>query len=445
METLWFAALLSAICLEGLARKYIPGMPPAAMYFLKDVILLYGWLRFRPAASVQRTASYLYRGFGLVMAASMVWTVVELVNPDQESFLLGLIGLRSYWLWWLAPPVIANVVRSPKVKRRAIYVLAVMALGVSALAATQFAAPADSRWNLYSVKDGEDVYAADVATVASTGKARVSGTFTFLSGFADFTLTIPALLLSLGLEEGERRTRRLAFAGGLAVAATLPMAGSRSSVVYGIVILFLMVWTAGLLFTRVGRRIFVAGGLALVAAGFAFPEAILGVQSRFGDAEETTGRFADLATFLPPVALVSLDYPAIGIGTGMVQNVRFSFNIKSQLSPESEVGRYLVELGPVGFLLVWTAKLGLMVGLLRASSILKRAGKRGSAGMALSYAAVTMTGNLAFDHNWQALYFMGCGFILAEVTRAMEKRPQVAVQTDVSPVAIPSGETPLAI
>jgi hypothetical protein len=56
-----------------------------------------------------------------------------------------------------------------------------------------------------------------------------------------------------------------------------------------------------------------------------------------------------------------------------------------------------------------------MVALLRSYSILKRAGRRGSSGAALSYAAMTMVGNLTFDHNWQALYFMGCGFVLAEV------------------------------
>jgi len=75
----------------------------------------------------------------------------------------------------------------------------------------------------------------------------------------------------------------------------------------------------------------------------------------------------------------------------------------------------------------------LIVALLRAYAILKRAGRRGAAAAALSYALLTMNGNLTFDHIWQALYFMGCGFILSEVVavqRANVTVPLVARPRD---------------
>ena len=53
--------------------------------------------------------------------------------------------------------------------------------------------------------------------------------------------------------------------------------------------------------------------------------------------------------------------------------------------------------------------------LLRARAILRRAGRRGASAAALSYAILTLVGSLTYDHIWQALYFMGCGFVLAEV------------------------------
>jgi hypothetical protein len=34
-----------------------------------------------------------------------------------------------------------------------------------------------------------------------------------------------------------------------------------------------------------------------------------------------------------------------------------------------------------------------------------------------------MLGNLTFDHIWQALYFLGCGFILSEVVSVMRPPP----------------------
>ena len=121
----------------------------------------------------------------------------------------------------------------------------------------------------------------------------------------------------------------------------------------------------------------------------------------------------------------------------MQQNARYSFNLVSQWQQEGEIERYLTELGPVGFLLIWTAKLGLVFALLRAYAILKRAGKRGAAGAALSYAVLTMIGSLAFDHNWQALYFTGCGFILAEVVPLLRAGLPVPAPAPVAQVALP--------
>jgi hypothetical protein len=422
MQIVWYAFLISAICLEGLGRKYLPQVPPIAFYFLKDAVLLFGYLQFRPPPSVRRAVRYLYRGFGIVMVAGIGWTVMEMFNPEHQSVLLGLIGLRAYWLWWIAPPVVAGFLQDATQKRRAIYVLLGVALLVSVLAAFQFASPADSDLNLYSVYDGEEIHASDMATVQATGRARVASTFSFLSGFVDFCLLVPALLLSIGLETQDTRLRRAAMVATACAAAVIPMSGSRSSVVLGAAVLVLMAWSSGLFFTRVGRRILVGGVVAAILAVVAFPDAILGVQSRFEDTDETSSRFIETAAVLPPVAMSFYSYPALGIGTGMQQNGRAALHVQTEWVSEAEAARILIELGPVGYLIVWTAKLGLVIGLGRAYKLLKRAGRRGAAGAALSYAVLTMLGSLAFDHVWQALYFLGCGFILAEVTSVMRQQ-----------------------
>jgi hypothetical protein len=433
VKTAWYVALVAAICFEGLGRKYLPQIPSVAFYLLKDVVLLFGFFRFRPPAYLSRVARHLYRGFTIVWGLGVLWTTIEIFNPEHGSFLLGLIGMRAYWLWWFAPPLVAHMLSNEKQKERAIYVLTGTAALVAFFAALQFAFPGNATLNIYSTVDGEEV---QQTIITATGRGRVSSTFSYITGFADFMILIPTLIMSFGLDAREPRLRRIAFIVTSMTAAVVPMSGARSSVLIGGGILVVAAWSAGLFFTTAGRRLLIGGVVAAVLAVVVFPDAFIGVQSRFESAEETNERFVlAAATVVPPLALAKFDYPAFGLGTGMLQNARASMRIPVKMEVEAEVGRYLVELGPFGFLLVWTAKIGLTVALLRAYGLLKRAGRRGAASAALCYAILAMIGNLAFDHIWQALYFMGCGFILAEVISVLRARAALAAASTTTATA----------
>ncbi len=246
---------------------------------------MFGYFSFPPPPSVRRAVRYLYGGFGVVLVAGVVWTAIELANPSQESWMLGLIGFRAYWLWWIAPPLVAGFLQDEKRKRQAINVLVGTAILISVLAAFQFASPADSNLNLYSVVDGQEIHASDMATVATTGRARVASTFAFLSGFGDFCLLVPTLLLSIGLEAKEKRIRYAALFATACAAAVIPMSGSRGSVLLGGLVLVVMAWSSGLFFTRIGRRVLLGGVAAAILAVVVFPDAIFGVESRFEDAD----------------------------------------------------------------------------------------------------------------------------------------------------------------
>lgn len=440
MAGVWFTALFSSICLEGLGRKYLPGIPSIAFYFLKDVVLFVGYVLFRPSASVSKTIRNLYRGFGVFWIVGCVWTIIDAFNPTQTSPLLAVVGLRAYWVWWLAPAIIAQVINKEVSRRHAIYVLVGMSIGIAALAVLQFFASPTSALNLYTVVDGEEVYAGDVATISTTGRARVASTFSFVTGFQDFTVLVPTLLLSLGLEAKQGRLRNAAFLGTLVTAAVLPMSGSRSSLLLGGIVLIVAAWTSGLLFTRIGRRIMIGGLLAAVLSLTLFPEAFSGVQDRFDNAEETQSRYLNaIEAFVPPMAIARVDTDFLGVGTGTQQNAHTYLHVAVDWNEESETGRYLVELGPIGFLAVWLSKLGLMVALFRAAKLLKNAGRRGAAAAAMSYGVLTFNGNLTFDHVWQALYFVGCGFILAAVVSATRSAATAAQPAEpAAHVALPA-------
>jgi hypothetical protein len=420
----WFAALFWTICFEGLGRRYLPAIPSVAFYVLKDVVLIIGFFRFPPPANYQRTVKFLYSGFQVFWIATFVWTVIQFFNPDHASVTLGLLGLRAYWLWWMAPVLVAGVLQSPETKKRAIIMLSVTVIVISAFAAVQFVSPSTSAVNLYTVQNGKEIY-ADTAALATTGRARVSATFTFLSGFGAFTILIPTLLLSIGMGTDDKRSRKYALTAMAVSAAALPMTGSRGTFMMGVAVLGLTAWAAGLFFTKLGRRVIVGVCAGALLSTVAFPDAFLGLASRFENKDETSSRLTELLDFLPVVSLLNQDYPMGGIGTGMQQNARFQMGVDTVYNSEGENGRYLIELGPIGYLTYWAAgKVGLCVALLRAYRILKRANRRSAAAAALSYSFLAVIGDLTFDHVWQALFFVGCGFILSEVIAVQRQQAE---------------------
>jgi len=297
---------------------------------------------------------------------------------------------------------------------------------VAFFAVLQFLFPSNPLLNVYSIVEGEEVHQS---VVAATGRARVSSTFSYITGFSNFNILIPTLIMSLGLDAKESRLRKSALIVTCMSAAVVPMSGARVSVMIGAGMLVIAAWSAGLFFTKVGRRLLISGVAAAILAVVAFPDAFIGVQSRFESAEETNERYVlAAAAVLPPIALAKFEYPTFGLGTGMLQNARGAMGVAVRIDVEAEVGRYLVELGPVGFLLIWTAKLGLAVALFRANLMLRRAGRRGAATAALCYTPLAIIGNFAFDHIWQALFFMGCGFILSEVVAVQRARAVAAAE-----------------
>ena len=150
--------------------------------------------------------------------------------------------------------------------------------------------------------------------------------------------------------------------------------------------------------------------LAVFLAVGVFPDAVEGIKSRFG-LSDTPERVGEVAAYVPVWALANLDYPFWGVGTGMQQNARGIFGVTSEWVSEGDVGRYLIEIGAVGYVLFWIARLGLAVALWRLSLRLRRY-SIGVSGVALSLAAYSLIANITFDHVSQSLFFFLCGAVL---------------------------------
>jgi hypothetical protein len=222
------------------------------------------------------------------------------------------------------------------------------------------------------------------------------------------------ILMAIGLGEGRGRLRLLCFLGAGSIAIVLPMSGARSpALLVGLSVLAIF-WSAGALATRKGWVIMAASALFTLLPLVVSPDAVQGVRARF-EYSDTAGRFNELLQLLPPYAILENQYPLMGIGTGMQHNLRFPLGIRTDWVSEGEMGRFLIELGVVGYLLMWTLRLGLVLALMRAARLLRRHQRRPLAGLCYAMAGLTVFGSLVFDHVWQALYFTAIGLILQSV------------------------------
>jgi hypothetical protein len=427
----WFALLLSSVCLEGLGRRYLRQIPTEALYFSKDIVLAIGLITFGIHPEIKEFARKLYGKALFPFGLAVLWTILESFNPLQGSFVLALIGLRAYWLWWFAPLVIASVLQAIEVRRGAVYVFAGVAGIVCFFAVLQFGSPPADDVNTYSVNLEGDVVQA--VAIGSTGRARVASTFSFITGFSDFTIIVPALLLTIGLGDADRKVRLVALIAGFLTAAVLPMSGSRAPLLIGGGLVIIIAWSAGFLFTRAGRRV-VFGAFAFVAATTTvFPEALEGVYERMAG-EDSNHRVDETLSILPPVSMQTYVYPAMGIGTGMQQNARSQLGISAHgYDAENEPGKHLIELGIPGYLLFWFARLGISLALFKASRILRKARRGAAAGAAVGFSALTFLGNLTFDHIWQALFFIAVGYILLETFLAYRSLASSRLPVPVAP------------
>jgi hypothetical protein len=206
----------------------------------------------------------------------------------------------------------------------------------------------------------------------------------------------------------------LAFVGAGATLLSIPMSGSRGVAVLSAAAMAIVLWRAGLLRTRAGRRVAAVAGAALLAVTWLVPEAAQGVRDRF-ESDETRGRVIETLISLTPAPLLLNDYPVLGVGTGSQHNAATILGRTSEWQAEGEPDRYLVELGVPGFVLMYLRRVALAVAFVRLSGRLRKLGKAPASGVALVLAVLAMTASIVFDHVFQALFFFAAGLLLAEV------------------------------
>jgi hypothetical protein len=359
----WQGSLLGVFVLvvfEGALRKWAFPWAQAYLYFVKDAIILAAYLGF---ILDSRRNLFAPEGTGLiklVLVVCVVWGCLEVLNPYSPSILVGLIGLKAYFLYAPIAFILPYAIRS----REYLFVLIrrylIIAIPVAVLGFIQIIAGPASSLNTY-VQQSED--APDMlAYFGHENLVRTSGTFSYISGYTAFLTFVAFLAVGYNMAHGWRIKNNVIPILTLALLiGAMFTTGSRAPVFYLLAASPVILWlsaTSGILSRQAFMRLCMVLPIVAILALNASPQALQAFMER---TEEANTRGETLERFFIPLSQtigVLSDVPALGTGIGTahpaalsLMGAQFPWWLPYGTVTEDEISRVMVEQGPIGFLL----------------------------------------------------------------------------------------------
>ena len=315
----------------------------------------------------------------------------------------------------------------------------------------QFLSPSSSALNTYARTSQEAGY---VATFGTSTHVRVTATFSYITGYTSYLLVTAILILALF---GFLRWRwRGQFALYAALAMTLLgmlTTGSRGPV-FLLLLLLPIYWLLAVVGERgraaatIGRQVLVLGLLAVVL-GYAAPGAYEAFRGRAASRKDIPVRA--VAPFTAPFKMMD-EAGVVGFGIGAAHQA--AAVIVTHMPPyswlrgnllETESGKVMLELGPLGFLLIYFVRVYLVVFAFRHVLRLRTRFHRAVAIAAFLLFLAQLPGTVVFDPTMGVYYWFFAGLLMTaiqldrEAVRAALRTTAAAVAT-VAP-AMPDGAT----
>ncbi|HEY0513855.1 MAG TPA: hypothetical protein VGH73_18240 [Thermoanaerobaculia bacterium] len=411
--------VLVLLIFEGAIRKWLVPGAQDLVYFAKDVLLLgvyAGSLRDGPGLRRRLPAlPILYAP----LALSVLLGLLQIFNPALPNLLVGIFGFKAYFFYvpllFVVPAAFPDDAALYTFLRR----YALLAIPVGLLGIAQFFSPSTSALNTYA-RSSEDAY---VATFGSSTYVRVTGTFSFITGYTAYLLTAVILILTL-LAAGRWRFRRhLLLFGALGMTLLgMLMSGSRGPVLL-LIVLFPFYWWLAVIRERGGGAAFgrlvivlalVAGVLA--ATGGKAIDAFLGRAAGVADVASRVN-----APLLSPWELLP-EAGLLGFGIGATHQTAATlapgvvpYSWLHGLAVEVESGRIILELGPLGFLLVYFVRLYLALYAFGQARALRTRFHRALATASFLVFLAAIPGGVVFDVTSDIYYWFFGGLLMLVV------------------------------
>jgi hypothetical protein len=409
------------LVVEGAIRKWLFPGAQDVVYLGKDVILLGTYLGFLRERERLRYKSpplpALYTALGLGAGVG----VLEIFNPNLPNLLVGVLGFKAYFLY---VPILFVLPAAFPTDRDLVLFLRryiLLSIPVGVLAVAQFLSPSSSFLNTYARSEEAGGY---VSTFGSSEFVRVTATFSYITGYGSYLVAITILVLAYLAATRWRLRNSVAAHTALGMAALgMLMTGSRGPV-FILALLFPIYWWLAVIRGAEGGATFARLLLGLTLVGILLgslgSDAVAAFRGRAAGSEDIGPRL--LAPFLSPWETLPNAGP-FGYGIGATHQTATA--VTSGIVPyswihahgtEVESGRVMLEIGPVGFLLVYFVRIYLVGFALRQVFVLRTTFHRAVATACLLFFLAQLPGSIVFDVT-SDLFFWFFGGLLLTVMR----------------------------
>jgi hypothetical protein len=454
----WRAALQAVMVLlvvEGAIRKWLFPGAQDLVYLAKDVLLVgiyVGYLR-SPARLRYRPPKIPALYTALTLGA--IFCLFQIFNPQLPNLLVGAFGFKAYFLY---VPLLFVVPAAFPTDRDLVVFLRryiLLSIPVGALAVAQFLSPSSSRLNTYAWGAAGPA-GADVSTFGASEFVRVTATFSYISGYGSYLIAMSILILSYLAAARWRLQRSLLVYAALGMALLgMLMTGSRGPVLM-LALLFPIYWWLAVIRGGQGggatfARLLFGMTLIGILLGSAGAEAVAAFRGRAaGSGGDVRTRIIAPFTapfhFLPEVGVIGYGIGATHQAAAAVATGVVPYSWLRGLAAEVESARVMIELGPVGFLLVYFSRIYLIIFAFRQVLVMRTGFHRALATACLLFFLAQLPGNIIFDLT-SDLYFWFFSGLLLLVMRfdrvAVAKAARAAAAPPAAPAQPPPRLTPV--
>jgi O-Antigen ligase len=438
----WQHALLGVFILlvfEGALRKWAFPWAQAQIYLVKDAILLAAYLGFVLDRGKGQAGPGEMMGVKVALVVSFLFGCIEVLNPNSPSILIGLVGLKTYFLYAPIAFILPYTFTSQEQFLTLIRRYLIMAIPVAVLGFVQVAAGPGSSLNTY-VSHSEDAAPVLAYFGRENDIVRTSGTFSYISGYTAFLSFIAFLGIGYNLAQGWRIKNNIAPLISLTLAVGAMFTTGSRTPVYTLIIagpvILLLALAGKVVSLRTVVRLFVLLPLIALAALSISPRAFQAFADRATDAG-TDDTLTRMISPLSETIYALSNAPVFGVGIGTthpssmaIMAVEWPWWLQGLLT-EGETARITVELGFIGLLLTLCVRCLIAVFALRWAMSFKDPAYRALGILLAVYLALGVAGSIMLNPTAGLYYWGAAGLLMAmrRLERLADSRSKIVLTT----------------